>query len=382
MTTENPNATVAAQRGSWWKPLLKWSLCALVLGFVARRAHGIWEQGSSESLTWNVGWLILAGVSNIAGWLPSVWFWRRMMRRLGTRVSFLDAARAYYCGHLGKYIPGKAMVIVIRAGLLRGRGGRTGVAALTAIYETLTMMGSGAAVAVVLAPRLVPPVILEKWPRWLRETIATGWLPTVLVVGLCGLMLPILARLFTRIAFKAAPPEARQIEFVSAGPSGRYDTSDARNAQPLEQREMLPVEHPTTSQNATRQAILPPSIPVIETGLLASGLAAFVLSWILMGLSLGLVLRSISDQPLDLADWPLWTGTVALATVVGFAALFAPGGLGIREGLIIELLQAQPQIAATEAVAAAILLRIVWFAGEILAAGALYWIPSRQRPSE
>ena len=54
-----------------------------------------------------------AGIAYAVGWLPSVWFWRSLMGSLGGRVTFADAARAYYCGHLGKYVPGKAMVLVI-----------------------------------------------------------------------------------------------------------------------------------------------------------------------------------------------------------------------------------------------------------------------------
>jgi hypothetical protein len=56
--------------------------------------------------------------------------------------------------------------------------------------------------------------------------------------------------------------------------------------------------------------------------------------------------------------------------VLGFVAVFAPAGLGVREGALMEILG--PQIGPT-AVVAAVLLRIVCLVSEVLAALALYY---------
>src|SRR5262249_57797160 len=58
--------------------------------------------------------------------------------------------RAYYVGHLGKYLPGKAWALLLRADLVRPGGVRPGLAGLTAFYEVLTTMAAGALVAAVL----------------------------------------------------------------------------------------------------------------------------------------------------------------------------------------------------------------------------------------
>ena len=68
----------------------------------------------------------------------------------------------------------------------------------------------------------------------------------------------------------------------------------------------------------------------------------------------------------------LWTGAAAISMVGGFLAVFAPGGLGVREGLLMEILR--HQAGPHEAVAAAVLLRAVNLAGELLVAGALYLV--------
>src|SRR5262245_35219306 len=64
------------------------------------------------------GWVILSGVLYLASQLPAGLFWHSVLRSLGQRVTSGRALRAYYIGHLGKYVPGKAMVVVLRAALV------------------------------------------------------------------------------------------------------------------------------------------------------------------------------------------------------------------------------------------------------------------------
>ena len=54
----------------------------------------------------------------------------------------------------------------------------------------------------------------------------------------------------------------------------------------------------------------------------------------------------------------------------GFLAIFAPGGVGVREGALIAILQFQPGIDTRQAVAAAFLLRLVGLGAEVVVDGA------------
>jgi hypothetical protein len=152
-------------------------------------------------------------------------------------------------------------------------------------------------------------------------------LPAVLVVAFVVLALPILARILSWPAKKMAGEAAED-----SGPSMQ--------------------------------------IPVT---LLAGGIGAFILSWGTLGLSLQLTVQALVNQPFQLFDWPMYTGAVSLATSVGFLMIFAPGGVGVREGLLIEVLRVQPHLTAQQAVAAAVMLRLVWLTAEIAAACALYY---------
>ncbi len=63
------------------------------------------------------------------------------------------------------------------------------------------------------------------------------------------------------------------------------------------------------------------------------------------------------------------TAGVALATVAGFVVAVLPGGLGVREGVLMYVLG--PTLGDDLAVVAALALRLVWVAAEVLAAAVL-----------
>ncbi len=106
-------------------------------------------------------------------------------------------------------------------------------------------------------------------------------------------------------------------------------------------------------------------------GVLAAGLAACGVGWALHGVSLWCCVRGVGGA-VGPADLPACVGAAGLATALGFAAVFAPGGVGVREAVLVETLSPRPGVGAS-AVAAAVVLRLVWLAGELCAAALLYY---------
>jgi uncharacterized membrane protein YbhN (UPF0104 family) len=306
----------------------------LVLYVVVQRARTLWDHDQLRDVQLHAQWLVLAGVVYVLGWLPSIWFWGALLRASGQHVAWTDVGRAYYCGHLGKYIPGKAAVLVIRAALLRGRGATASAAALTATCETLVMMGAGLAIGIVLIPQLVTPQNSMTPPGWLMTLADYPAVASAAVVVAIICLLPFAARWVVRLAGKVRG---------------------------------------TPSLDAA---------PVISTRMLCVGLPAFALSWMLHGLSLQLTIRGVTAGTPPPVDWLSCTAAVSLATSIGFAALFAPGGIGIREGLLIELLSGQPGMGGHVAVAAAVCLRLVWLVSEVLVGSLLYATGIRTRPTD
>ncbi len=227
-------------------------------------------------------------------------------------MSLPQALCAFYIGHLGKYVPGKAMVVVLRAGLVRGQGVDTALAAVSVFFETLTMMAVGAFMAAAIAA------------IWFHEQKLLFW-AAVAMMAVAGL--PTLPPVFRRL-----------VRLVGVG---RSDPAIAAKLAELGYGTML------------------------------VGWVLTAVGWIVLGLSLWAVLRSLGaagGNPCE--QLPLCTAGVTLATVAGFVS-FVPGGAVVREAVLAELMV--PSLGDAPALVSAILLRLVWLVAELVISGILYW---------
>lgn len=303
-------STPESGRPPAWRPWLvravKLAVVVLVAWGVHRTVLAAAAELERQPWQWRPGWLALSGALYLVGTLPSAWFWHWTMRRLGARPPLGRSVAAYYIGHLGKYVPGKAMVVVLRAGLVRGpeTDARSAVAAV--FYETLTMMASGGILAAIL----------------LLAVVHARWEFVVLAASLALV-----------VALPTIPPVAR---WLVARLASRTDLSDGRAAAELDWTAM-------------------------GVGWLASAAG-----WFVLGLSLEAALAgagaTISNP---LAELSICTSAVAVAVVAGFLS-FVPGGAVVREAVLMELLAAR--YGAAQAVVSAILLRLAWLAAELVTA--------------
>lgn len=307
----NPSPPAWTGRRVLWL-LLKILIVVLVAWGVRRTLLAAWHDLERQSWQLTPTWLLPAALLYLAGLLPCAWFWRRLLRALDQRPPLLATLRAYYVGHLGKYVPGKAMVVVLRAGILRALDVDIAAAATTALYETLTMMSVGALVATLL-------LVALGGTSWLLIALAASlWLATAV---------PIIPRAFARLTGWAG--------------IGRRDPE---------------------SLAAWRN--LPPT-------LLLRGWVSIAAGWLLVGLSLWCVLHALElpTGPPSLAELPRLVAAVALAVVAGFLSLI-PGGALVREAVLLELLA--PRYGEAGAAVAAVLLRVVWLLSELAISAILY----------
>ncbi|MCS7033114.1 MAG: lysylphosphatidylglycerol synthase domain-containing protein [Phycisphaerae bacterium] len=75
--------------------------------------------------------------------------------------------------------------------------------------------------------------------------------------------------------------------------------------------------------------------------------------WILAGLALWWMTRSVADVAVDRMG--VFVSIAALAMTASYLALFAPGGLGVREGIYLATLSAVPGVGPKAAVVAALM---------------------------
>ncbi len=291
---------------------LAWVAVAAVVCYgVGRHVGRLWGELGEFRFHFSLRWCVVAGLSYGLGLSLCGSFWWLALRDMGCRAGRARTLAAYFVSQLGKYAPGKAWVVAIRCGMIAGPQANVLATAASVFCETLMMMAVGAAVALGIF------LLVPTGQRWTLCGIAAG-----LAFGLwVGLLPPV----FARLAQVATKP------FRRAGQ---------------------------------------PAPPPCSGRSLAKGVGLNLGAWALLGLSLFATANAIRPAPLSLASWPLLTGTVALAIVGGFIIFFMPGGLGVREWVLMETLT--PILGHEQAVLAALLLRFIWVLSEMCFAGACY----------
>jgi glycosyltransferase 2 family protein len=329
-----------------WKRLsiraLKSLIAIVVLWAVGRHVFRTWSdlRASGVSVHFRPEWLVGSGLLYLAGLLACGRFYERILRASPTPVKLIPALRSYLISHVAKYVPGKAMVVVVRTGMVVPFGARASTAAIATFYETLVMMAAGgliAALGFLLAGSSHP--IEVRLPGWGLHRLQVYQLCALAGGGFAaGFLFLVLPRVFGRLA--------RLVTFPVPG-------------------------------------VGPDALPSLSGALLAQGLLWSSAAWILLGLSMAAVVRAVDQSgafsPLGLRVMSALIAGVALATVAGFVVAVLPGGLGVREGVLMWGLA--PALGQDESVVAALVLRLVWVAAELLAAACLLPLFRRQAPA-
>jgi len=318
--------------------LVKAAVALVVLWGVGRQVQRTWYDLQHHELAIEPRpiYLVLSGLVYLAGLSCCAFFYEDILKASSTPIPALPAYRAYLVSHLGKYVPGKAMVVVMRAGMSAAHGARGATAAIATFYETLVMMAAGGLVAALgFAVGGPSPSMTVTLPALGKLELPVYHLAGLFALGLgLAFLVVVLPPCFRRLALMVSLP--------------------------------LP-------------GVGPEALPRFSPGLLARGLRRGGESWLFLGLSQILVVRGL--VPAGRFDFlsllPVVVASVALATVAGFVVAVLPGGLGVREGVLMVALG--PVFGHDLAVVAALALRLVWVAAELLAAAVLSgpWFRSR-----
>lgn len=276
-------------------------------------------------------WLVVSGGLYVLGLVPMGWFWQRTLAALNYPTPLAAALRAYFLGHLGKYVPGKAVSVILRVATVRKWVPPMRIALISTLMETLTMMASGAFLAAMMSIFVLhlDPVI------------------SLVAVGMaCAAGAPTI------------PPVARLLASLGIARDKRQE--EAAGESP-----------------ATPRADLTANLQGINYSLLATGWLAGCVCWLFQALSLWATLRAIGVENVSpIGDFPVLIAAVAFAVVAGFLSQL-PAGLGVRDALLMQLLI--PVCGAANALVAAVLMRLVWLVSEVIVCGILYIGAARKR---
>ena len=323
-----------------WK---KWLFAAIKLAVVALLVWFLRDMLSKafadlSEHTWHVkpAWLVLAGLLYVAGYMPTAVFWHRLMRSAGQPVGLFETIRAWWVSQIAKYVPGKAMVLVVRAGMLRNPNVETSVVTATVFVEVLAVMAVAALLSFV--------VLLAMNGRELFQLLSgVHSFADLIKVANTNAAITVVAAfgMFLATGLPAWPPMMRfLVRILGVGKLA-----------------------PTAAEKLGR---VPYRVYVLGWIAMAGG-------WIVQGLGLWATLRSL-DVPTSLADLPMQTATVAMSSVAGFLS-FIPGGAGVRELVQTELMTGR--YTPGDALVATIILRLVMVVSELIVSSILYVLGPR-----
>ena len=247
-------------------------------------------------------------------------FGNRAAARTGSGASptpgLWESICAHVCGQIGKYVPGKFMVVVIRTALIKSSRTSAAVAAAAAFLETLTMMAVGAFVACLFLTYY--SIQTQNW-TYLAASI------TMVVCAGAPTIPAVFVWIVRKIGKSKVAPELLNIDKLSFGT-------------------------------------------------LARGWILELCCWAGFAFSYWLTLKAVGVEKLNLAaDFPQAVGVTAFAVSSGFLVLFTPGGLGVRDlafiGLMTPWMEAKmPGSGLAMATIASVVVRLVWLTTEFLAA--------------
>lgn len=294
-------------------------LLVIGIGHSVQHALGKFREQQFSLAKLNFGWLAAAGGLYLIACLPSWVYWHQALCAMGAKPTWYRSLRAFFIGHLGKYSPGKGLVVVIRAALVSSETVSKTIAALGVFIETLTAMAVGAVLGA-----LYIAVAFREQRVWLWGAILCA----------CVAGVPILPPIFRRVV------------------------------------RLLRVNR---LNQEVDQALHGLNFPLV-----ISGAVTLAGGWVLMGLSLWCVLQSLPAPPTQLANvsavLPQLTAVVSLAVVVGFVSML-PGGLGAREFVVMTIVT--PAYGEVAGIASAFLLRFVWLLAEVAISIILYLVRPR-----
>lgn len=289
----------------WWRAV-QVILALAVLGIAVRKLALNWAELRAQAIDWHLRpfWLLMSILVVWAAYALLIEAWRRVVVSMQQRLTYGAAARICMVSNLGKYVPGKVWAVAGNAFLAQRAGVEPHAAVAGAILNQALSLGSG-----VLLVGIVGPAALRQY--------GGGYVVATIVLGVLAL-LAVLTLTSSRLL-------------------------------------------------GLLQRALPSSLPrlvPVPLGVMVGSLAVNALAWGGYGVAFLALARGLT--PDAVLTWSQATTVFTISYLVGLVALFAPGGVGVRESAFTLLLA--PPLGLKLAVALALATRILLTITELGAA--------------
>lgn len=242
---------------------------------VAADNYGTWSQQLAHV---NLVLLVLSVVVSLASFLFETWIWRLLVAKFHVRISFLDAFQIFYLTNLTRYVPGRIWQTSAAMVWLKTYGVPLKKSAMISVVSQ---------VATLVAALLVSLPLLYLW----YNSYGLSWQVVMSGIVICGglslvvlfpnVWLGWLNHLFVRFGQNEIAPSVDRIQFLRL-------------------------------------------------------LVLYFMMWLTAGF--GFYLLLLGFYPVNIETLPFIVAASAFAYVIGYLLLFAPGGLVIREGVLVIVL--------------------------------------------
>ena len=265
--------------------IAQWLLAAIVIGFAVREVARQWRDIAPALRGLHLEWasVLASGVLVVVTYLLLIEAWRTTLRVWSESLPFAVAARIWFVSNLGKYVPGKVWQIAAM-GAMAQRGGVSATAAIgsSLVVNLVSVIAGFAVIAVTAGGRIASAVGTGASAPGSRTAEIT-----VLVIAVAG-----------AAALLLAPVVVPRLALLAARVTGR--------------------------------AISVPRVPPRAIWVAAG---ATTMSWLLYGIAFALFARGVSPGATGNASSyiAVYTGSY----LAGYLALFAPGGVGVREAVLV-----------------------------------------------
>ena len=301
--------------------MLKWAIVAAIFALLGEMVRDNWNEVKDASFTFRFFPFICGTFVFILSYFIQLGAWYLITARLGIALSFRETLGSWFYSQLGKYLPGKVWLLVSRFYFYESKGKSKKTVSVALYFETVTIIATAGFLS------------------WASLLVFQGALPYDLggqTGWLALFFIPVFVFLHPRVLQKLLNGVLRRL-----------------NREPI--------------------------VLSLSYGDVFWILSVCLVSWVVGGIGFYLFIDSVYSVP---AGSVLYlTGALAFSSILGLIALFAPGGLGVREGALVYLLSFT--MPGSVAVVLSVLTRLWMTLIEIGLIGVVYLVSRfRIRPKE
>jgi len=254
--------------------ILSWVFVLLAITLLTTAVANQWDEFVEAALRLSPSAILLSAAAGLLGLITIMMAWRSALAATSHWLPVPDTAYSYFLTQLGKYLPGAVWPIIAQMEMLRRHGVSRYQSALGSILAIICNICTAVAVGVI-AILATQQSILDYW-----------WLIGIAVTGTAFMLPPVLRFL---------------LKFASR----------------------------------TNHRLAPLADIKLQGKHLFSAIIWDTASWILFGIHFWFLASDLLEaQQLVL----LSIGAYAIAWAAGFVVIFAPAGIGVREGVMLTLL--------------------------------------------